>query len=82
MNIDPVDIERKITPKTKAIIPVHFAGRPCNMDVIMDIAKKHNLKIVEDCAHAIETEYHGEKAGTFGDISCFFSLNLSSITCR
>ena len=71
MNIDPEDIERKITSKTRAIIPVHFAGRPCNMDVIMDIAKKHNLKIVEDCAHAIETEYHGKKAGTFGDIGCF-----------
>ena len=71
MNIDPEDIERKITSKTKAIIPVHFAGRPCNLDAITDIAKKHNLKIIEDCAHAIETEYHGKKAGTFGDIGCF-----------
>ena len=71
MNIDPKDIERKITPKTKAIIPVHFAGRPCNMDAIMNIAERHNLKVVEDCAHAIETEYHGRKAGTFGDIGCF-----------
>lgn len=71
MNIDPLDIERKITSKTKAIVPVHFAGRACNMDAIMDIAKRHNLKVVEDCAHAIETEYHGKKAGTFGDIGCF-----------
>jgi len=71
MNIDTKDIERKITPKTKAIIPVHFAGRPCNMDAIMDIAKNHNLKVIEDCAHAIETEYHGKKAGTFGDLGCF-----------
>ena len=71
MNIDPKDIERKITAKTKAIIPVHFAGRPCNMDAIMDIAKRHNLKVIEDCAHAIETEYHGKKAGTFGDLGCF-----------
>jgi len=71
MNIDPEDIERKITPKTKAIIPVHFAGRACNMDAIMDIAKKHHLKVVEDCAHAIETEYHGKKAGTFGELGCF-----------
>ena len=71
MNIDPEDIERKITSKTKAIIPVHFAGRPCDMDAIMDIAKRHQLKVVEDCAHAIETEYHGQKAGTFGDIGCF-----------
>lgn len=71
MDIDPDDIERKISPKTKAIIPVHFAGRACNMDAIMDIAKKHDLKVVEDCAHAIETEYHGKKAGTFGDLGCF-----------
>jgi len=71
MNIDPEDIERKITTKTKAIIPVHFAGRPCDMDAIMDIAKRHNLKVIEDCAHAIETEYKGKKAGTIGDIGCF-----------
>ena len=71
MNIDPEDIQRKISPKTKAIIPVHFAGRPCDMDAIMDIAQNYNLKVVEDCAHAIETEYRGKKAGTFGDIGCF-----------
>jgi len=71
MNIAPHDIERKITSKTKAIIPVHFAGRPCNMDEITDIAKRNNLKVIEDCAHAIETEYHGKKAGTFGEIGCF-----------
>ena len=71
MNIDPADIERKITPRTKAVIPVHFAGRACNMSAITSIAKKHNLKIIEDCAHAIETEYHGQKAGRFGDLGCF-----------
>lgn len=71
MNIDPFDIEMKITSKTKAIVPVHFAGRPCNMDIIMNIARKHNLKVIEDCAHAIETEYHGKKTGIFGDIGCF-----------
>ena len=71
MNIDPDDVERKITNKTKAIIPVHFAGRSCNMDVLMEIARKKNLKLIEDCAHAIETEYKGKKAGTFGDIGCF-----------
>lgn len=71
MNIDPEDIERKITPKTKAIIPVHFAGRACEMDAIMEIAERHNLRVIEDCAHAIETEYHGKKAGTFGDLGCF-----------
>jgi len=71
MNLDPKDLERKITKKTKAIIPVHFAGRPCNMDAIMAIAQKNNLKVIEDCAHAIESEYHGKKTGTFGDIGCF-----------
>jgi dTDP-4-amino-4,6-dideoxygalactose transaminase len=71
MNIDPELVEAKITPKTRAILPVHFAGRACDMDAIMDIAKKYNLKVIEDCAHAIETEYHGQKAGTFGDFGCF-----------
>lgn len=70
MNIDPGRIESKITPRTKAILPVHFAGRACEMDVICDIAQRHNLKIIEDCAHAIETEYHGKKAGTFGEFGC------------
>ncbi len=71
INIDPEDVERKITAKTKAIIPVHFSGRACDMDAIMDIAERHHLKVVEDCAHAIETEYHGKKVGTFGELGCF-----------
>jgi len=71
MNIDPGEVAKKITPKTKAILPVHFAGRPCDMDALCQIAKSHNLKIIEDCAHAIETEYRGRKAGTFGDFGCF-----------
>ena len=70
-NIDPNEIERKITSKTRAILPVHFAGRPCDMDAIMAIARRHDLLVIEDCAHAIETEYHGQKAGTFGDFGCF-----------
>jgi len=81
MNMDPEDVERKITEKTRAIIPVHFAGRPCNMDAIMEIAEKNDLKIVEDCAHAIETEYHGKKSGTFGDLGCFsFYVTKNIIT--
>lgn len=71
MNVDPEDFERKITSNTRAILPVHFAGRPCKMDHIMDIAERYGLKVIEDCAHAIETEYHGKKAGTFGDLGCF-----------
>jgi len=71
MNIDPKEIESKITPRTKAILPIHFAGRPCNMDAITDIAQRRGLKIVEDCAHAIESEYKGKKIGTFGEFGCF-----------
>ncbi|MDI3260687.1 MAG: DegT/DnrJ/EryC1/StrS family aminotransferase [Sinobacteraceae bacterium] len=70
-NIDPRAIEAAITPRTQAILPVHFAGRPCDMARIMAIAEKHQLLVVEDCAHAIETEYRGRKAGTFGDFGCF-----------
>ena len=71
MNIDPKQIEAKITPKTKAILLVHFAGRPCEMDQICSLAKKYKLKIIEDCAHSIESEYHGNKVGTIGDFGCF-----------
>ena len=71
LNIDPEAIEAAITPRTRAILPVHFAGRPCEMDAIMAIARRHNLAVIEDCAHAIETTYHGRKAGTFGDFGCF-----------
>lgn len=71
LNIDPARVADSITPRTRAILPVHFAGRPCEMDAIMDIANRHGLKVIEDCAHAIETEYHGRKAGTFGDFGCF-----------
>lgn len=71
MNIDPERIESVITPRTKAILLVHFAGRPCRMDAILEIAKRHGLLVIEDCAHAIETTYHGRPAGTLGDYGCF-----------
>lgn len=71
MNIDPDRIEASITPKTRAIIPVHFAGRPCDMHALCDISARHDLKLIEDCAHAVETEYGGRSAGTFGDFGCF-----------
>jgi len=70
-NIDPDDVESRITSRTRAIIPVHFAGRPCDMDRLSSLAKARNLKIIEDCAHAIETTYHDVPAGTFGDFGCF-----------
>jgi dTDP-4-amino-4,6-dideoxygalactose transaminase len=71
MTMDPARIEASVTGRTKAILPVHFAGRACEMDPIMDVARRHGLKVIEDCAHAIETEYRGRKAGTFGDFGCF-----------
>src|SRR6478672_5456623 len=80
MNIEPAEIERRVTARTKAIVPVHFAGRSCDMDAIMAIAGRHNLKVIEDCAHAIETEYRGRKAGTFGDFGCFSFYATKNVT--
>ena len=81
MNIDPARVREKITPRTRAILPVHFAGRPCDMESLCSIATEHELKIVEDCAHAIETEYKGRKAGTIGDFGCFsFYVTKNVIT--
>ncbi|MCP3930793.1 MAG: DegT/DnrJ/EryC1/StrS family aminotransferase [Bacteroidetes bacterium] len=71
MNIDPFEIKRKINSKTKAIVPVHFAGRPCEMDKICDTAAKNDLLIIEDCAHSIETEFQNRKTGTIGNLGCF-----------
>ncbi|WP_250122157.1 DegT/DnrJ/EryC1/StrS family aminotransferase [Chroococcidiopsis sp. CCMEE 29] len=71
MNIDPEQVEAQITSRTRAILPVHFAGRPCDMDALCDIASRHDLNLIEDCAHAIETEYKGRKAGTIGNFGCF-----------
>lgn len=80
MNIDPTEIEKKITPKTRALLPVHFAGRPCDMDAIMSIAERYGLKVIEDCAHAIESEYKGRKIGTIGDFGCFSFYVTKNIT--
>ena len=71
MNISPEEVERHVTDRTRAILPVHFAGRPCDMDALQDIAQRHSLVVIEDCAHAVEAEYHGRKAGTIGDFGCF-----------
>ena len=66
-NVNPEEVRRKISRRTKAIMPVHFAGRACNMGALKSLAREHNLRIIEDCAHAIETEYCGQKAGAIGD---------------
>ncbi len=80
-NIDPERVREKITPRTRAILPVHFAGRPCRMDALCDLAREHGLALVEDCAHAIETTWRGRHAGTFGDFGCFsFYVTKNVIT--
>ena len=71
MNIDETLIEGAITSKTKAIVPVHYAGVGCEMDTIMDIARRHNLTVIEDAAQAIASTYKGKALGTFGDFGCY-----------
>jgi dTDP-4-amino-4,6-dideoxygalactose transaminase len=71
MNIDVGQILSKITERTKAILPVHFAGRPCDMDAVIELAKEHDLYVIEDAAHCIEGEYRGRKIGTLGDLTAF-----------
>ena len=75
LTIDPTKIEALITPKTKAIMPVHMLGNPCDMDPIMEIAKKHNLYVIEDCCQAVGAAYHGKRVGTIGDMGAY-SLNV------
>lgn len=79
-NIDPEKINEAITPKTKAIIPVHFAGQPCDMKEIQEIADDHNLVVIEDAAHAIGAEYHGKKIGSLSDATCFSFYATKNMT--
>jgi len=78
--IDPADIKRRITPKTKAIIPVHLYGHPCDMDAILDIARQHDLCIIEDACQAHGAEYKGKKVGGIGDIGCFSFFPSKNMT--
>ena len=71
MNIDETLIEQAVTEKTKAVVPVHYAGVACEMDTIMDIAGRHNLKVVEDAAQGVKSTYYGKALGTLGDFGCF-----------
>jgi dTDP-4-amino-4,6-dideoxygalactose transaminase len=79
-NIDPDCIERAITAKTKAIIPVHFGGQPCDMDSILDLARRHKLYVIEDAAHALPAKYRGRTVGAIGDITCFSFYATKTIT--
>ena len=80
LNIDPAAIERAITPRTKAIIPVHFAGQPCDSGPILDLARDHNLKVIEDAAHALPARDHSRMVGSIGDITCFSFYATKTIT--
>jgi dTDP-4-amino-4,6-dideoxygalactose transaminase len=80
LTMDPADIARKITSKTKAIIVMHYAGFACDMDAIMAIAKIHNLKVIEDACHAPFSEYSGKKLGTIGDVGCFSFFSNKNIS--
>ncbi len=76
LNIDPKDFERKITPRTKAVIAVHLLGTPCNMDPIMQTAREHGVAVLEDCAQCVGGSYHGKKLGSIGDVGIYsFQVN-------
>ncbi len=79
-NIDPAQIEAKITPRTRAIIPVHMAGQPCRMDEIMEIARRHNIVVIEDAAHAAGAEYKGRRIGTIADMTAFSFYAIKNMT--
>ena len=78
--IDPEDIRRKITPKTKAIVCVHLLGMPCDMPAIMAIAREHGLRVVEDCAQALDARINGQHVGSFGDFGCFSFHGAKTMT--
>ncbi|MDR3594555.1 DegT/DnrJ/EryC1/StrS family aminotransferase [Clostridium sp.] len=80
-NIDPLKIEEKITERTKAIMPVHIFGQPTKMDEIMAIAKKYNLKVIEDAAQAVGAEYKDKKVGNIGDMGCFSFFPTKNLGC-
>lgn len=79
--IDVDDVERKITKKTKAIIPVHYAGNVCDMDRLLSLKEKYNIRIIEDAAHAFGSIYNNKKVGAFGDITCFSFDSIKVMTC-
>lgn len=80
LNINPELIEEKITPKTKAILPVHLTGKPADMSPIMDIAQRHNLYVIEDAAQALGAEYKGKRVGSFGVVNCFSLHPLKTLS--
>lgn len=79
--LDPADIERHITPRTKAIVPVHYSGYPTDMDAVMEVARRHGLKVVEDVSHAQGGLYKGRKLGTIGDVGAMSIMSGKSLAC-
>lgn len=79
-NIDPLQVERAITPRTRAIIPVHFGGHPCEMDQLLALARRHQILVIEDAAHALSARYRSRMIGTLGDITCFSFYATKNIT--
>lgn len=80
LNIDPADVARKVTPRTRAVVPVHFAGQPAAMDEVIEVAQKHRIKIVEDAAHALPASYRGRAVGTIGDMTAFSFYATKNLT--
>ncbi len=81
LNLDPADLERRITPRTRAVIPVHYAGVACEMDAILEIAAQHGLAVVEDAAQGVDAAYKGRPLGTLGDVGCYSFHGTKNITC-
>jgi dTDP-4-amino-4,6-dideoxygalactose transaminase len=80
LNLDPEDVERRIGPKTRALLPVHFGGFPADLDALHDLAKRHGLTVIEDAAHALGAQYKGRPIGSFGDLVCFSFYPNKNIT--
>lgn len=81
LNVDVVDIARKISPKVRAVMPVHYGGLACEMDELLEIATRHGVKVIEDAAHAFGSSYKGRLVGTLGDVTCFSFDPIKNITC-
>jgi dTDP-4-amino-4,6-dideoxygalactose transaminase len=81
LNVDPEDVAAKITPRTKAIVPVHYAGVGCDMDALLELAEQHDVHVVEDAAQGVDAYYEDQPLGTMGDIGCFSFHETKNITC-
>jgi len=79
--LDVADAERRITPRTRAIVPLHYGGNPCDLDAVLDLAAGHGLRVVEDAAHAFGSSSRGRRIGSFGDVACFSFDSIKTITC-